>query len=289
MDGVADAELVVDRLTQASAALINGEMAELHRLLKQTTQLAPDKTNWLKAAIADASSAAQAIEALQTGPLGLMQVAPSLETTSPFVAGAAQAKPQVTVGQSNVGGIVVPERFLIQADGVGSYLVVRKDQTRIGPASSSRTPDVELQGMNKKANVRIDRLDEDYFLRSDCELSVNNQPKNEALLADGDVIALGKRCRGKFRLPSATTGTAMLEFSGTSFPRRDIRGVLLLDDAILVGPGRGTHIRIGAAAKPVVLYMRGESLCCRGKDESIPVAFGQPFLVGETSLVCTEV
>ena len=81
----------------------------------------------------------------------------------------------------------------------------------------------------------------------------------------------------------------MLEFSGTSFPRRDIRGVLLLDDAILVGPGRGNHIRIGSAAKPVVLYMRGESLCCRGKDETIPVAFGEPFVVGETSLVCTEV
>jgi hypothetical protein len=143
--------------------------------------------------------------------------------------------------------------------------------------------------MNTKAQVRIDRLEEDYFLRSDCELSVNNQPKYEALLADGDVIALGKRCRGTFRLPSATTSTAMLEFNGTSFPRRDIRGVLLLSDAILVGPGRNAHIRVGGAAKPAVLFLRGETLCCRGQDGKIPVTFGQPFLVGETSLVCTDV
>ena len=294
-DAVADAELVVGRLSQASCAMINGDLSEVHRLLKQITQLAPQKSNWLQTALADASAAAQAIDSLQTGPLGLMQVTPSMETTSPFVTGAnpltphASRTPSAKAVEAMSGGGVVPDRFLIQADGVGSYLVVRKDQTRLGPASSSRIPDVELHGMNQKANVRIDRLDEDYFLRSDRELSVNSQPKSEALLADGDVIALGKRCRGKFRLPSATTGTAMLEFSGTSFLRRDIRGVLLLDDAILVGPGRGSHIRIGAASKPVVLYMRGETLCCRGKDETIPIAFGQPFMVGETSLVCTDV
>ena len=72
--------------------------------------------------------------------------------------------------------------------------------------------------MRRESSVRIDRVEEDYFLRSQHQLNVNRQPKSEALLADGDVIELGKRCRGTFRLPSATTSTAMLEFNGASFP-----------------------------------------------------------------------
>ena len=287
-DGVSDAEFLVDRLNQAAAAVRTGDLAEATRLLKQASRLAPRKTDWLKSAIANASIAAAEIDALQTGPLGLMGITRELQTTSPIVMPSSNSQP---MNESYVDRptAVVPERFLIQADGLGSFLVVRKDQTRLGPASSSRAPDVELQGMNKKANVRIDRLDEDYFLRSDRELSVNNQPKCEALLADGDIISLGKRCRGTFRLPSSTTSTAMLEFNGTSFPRRDIRGVLLLNDAILVGPGRNAHIRVGQQDKPAVLYLRGETLCCRSRNETVPVTFGEPFVVGDTSLVCTEV
>ncbi len=282
-DGVVEAESLVARLASASRALAQGDFAEALRSLKQATQIMPGIT-WLTAATADASTAAKAIEALRTGPLGLLQAGGDLSVTSPYKVAASMRQPELENGAG-----VVPERFLIQADGVGSFLVVRKDSTVLGPVRSSRLPDVELLGMSHKAAVRIDRLDDDYFLRSERELTVNKQAKREALLADGDVIELGKRCRAIFRLPSATAGTAMLEFSGASFPRRDVRGVLLLSDAILIGPGRSTHIRVPQAEQPAVLFLRGEQLCCRGREQTVPITFGESFAVGETSFVCTEV
>ena len=282
-DGISEAESFVARLRNASQALARGDVGEVSRFLKQAAQIMPG-TAWLAAATADATAAATAIEALRTGPLGLVQTGGDLSVTSPYRA----ANPMREADLEH-GAAAVPERFLIQADGVGSFLVVRKDSTLLGPARSSRAPDVELQGMKHRSNVRIDRVDEDYFLRSEHELNVNNRPKREALLADGDVIELGKRCRGTFRLPSATTSTAFLEFNGTSFPRRDVRGVLLLSDAILVGPGRSAHIRVPQAEHPAVLYLRGETLSCRGREHTVPIHFGESFAVGETSLVCTEV
>lgn len=282
-DGIIETESFVARLRNASQALAHGDLAEVSRLLKQATQIM-SSTAWLTAATADASAAATAIEALRAGPLGLVQSGGDLSVTSPY-----QAVNPMRAADLEHGAAVVPERFLIQADGVGSFLVVRKDSTMLGPARSSRAPDVELQGMKHKSNVRIDRVDEDYFLRSEHELNVNNQPKREALLADGDVIELGKRCRGTFRLPNATTSTAVLEFNGSSFPRRDVRGVLLLSDAILVGSDRSAHIRVPQAKHPAVLYLRGETLSCRGREHTVPITFGESFAVGETSLVCTEV
>lgn len=286
-----NAAMIVDLLQQASDAIERGAFADGLRLLKQCAQLVPERAlDWIQSAMATTSNAAQSVDSLQTGPLSLMQMGLPENVASPLLLekGPVRVKAAVRTS-SNPKGSLLPERFLLQADGVGSYLVVRNDRVHFGPISSSQSSDVELQGVVKKANVRIDRLDEDYFLRGDLELTVNGHLTREALLADGDVIVLGKRCRGTFRRPTPTTGTAMFEFSATSFRRRDVRGILLLDDAILIGPGQRSHVRAGDTAKPGVLFMRGETLCYRDDGETMPIGLGSPFRIGETSIVCTKI
>lgn len=161
------------------------------------------------------------------------------------------------------GGGQVPAKFLLQIDGVGSYLVLRNRRVVIGAERGRGLADVTLLADSSLPEVAIEREDEDYFLIGDGQVRVNGQPVRRRLLADGDRINLNARCGLKFGLPSRASTTAMLTLSAARLARRDVRRVMLLDRSLILGPGPGAHIRAEGLSQPAVLYVRDGRVFCR--------------------------
>ena len=168
----------------------------------------------------------------------------------------------------------LPSAFVMQMDGIGSYLVFRDARLTIGPISSSARPTLGLMAEPDLPVISIERIDADYFVRSERVIEVNGTPVTEKLLADGDVIALSPRCRLRFRLPNAASTTAVLMLSGARLGRPDIRHVLLMGRDILAGPYTNHHIQSEHLDETITFFEQNERLLCRA---SQPVAIdGRP-------------
>lgn len=295
---------VVGQCRQAAQRIAQGRPQEAEQILRQLTAIVP-KAGWLKEAIAVAQQAAEGLEQLRTGPLGLIMASEShsRERLQPLPEDHdlddVTRKIPVPAPSEAVAGRGVPQRFLLHVDGVGSYLVVRKASVTFGPASTSNECDVSLMAEAGLSGVAIERVDEDYFLRARQAVIVNDRPVTQKLLVDGDRIALSLRCRVKFGLPNAASTSAVVQLSGTRLAGTDARRIILLDHEIVIGPGSASHIRADGLAEPVVLYVRGDQLCCRAKqpvlvndaalDGSAGLPLGSSVRIGPMSMVVTEV
>lgn len=166
----------------------------------------------------------------------------------------------------------LPPRFVLQVDGAGSFLVLTQPRVTLGPISSSHQPDVALLAEATASAATVERVEEDYFFRAAGPAAVNSRACSSKLLAGGDEVALSPRCRFTFRLPSAASTSAVLDLTGTRYPRADVRRVILLDRELVIGPGAGAHVRIDELTEKVVLHVR---------DGRLFVQTSQPLLVGQ--------
>jgi hypothetical protein len=166
----------------------------------------------------------------------------------------------------------VPSRFVLQVDGAGSFLVVTQPLVTVGPVSSPRAVDVGLMADAGTHVASIERVEEDYFLRAASAVLVNGRPCVSKLLVSGDEVALSPRCRVAFRVPNVASTSAVLDLTGTRYPRADVRRVILLDRELVIGPGPGAHVRIDELTEKVVLHVR---------DGRLFVQTAQPVLAGD--------
>lgn len=263
------------------------------------------KTKWVDEARSNAQKYAEMLRAIKAGPLGLVGLSGAGVTNS---AAASEQKEYCSDLNADVPtptpARAMPiekgsRKFMMQIDGIGSYLVVCGDRVTVGPVSSSRRPDVGLVVGPDLPVVTIERTDGDYFLHSDREILLNDERVREKLLADGDRIGLSMRCRVKFKRPNAASGTAILMPSSAKFPRADMTAVVLMDNEILIGNDSTCHICSEQMETRVALVMRNGMLCCRS-DRSIMVdgkavdarqglVMGKPIRIGRLSMVLTEV
>jgi tetratricopeptide (TPR) repeat protein len=289
---------------QAAQYVVDAEPAAALPLLRKVKAVCPS-ARWLDAAIADIKRAAEAYEELDAGPLGL-SLAQSVRNPAP--AGAAgdgqvvwrEKSEQVMRTDQQIPGEVggpgdLPTRFVLQVDGVSSFVVFREARITVGPISSSARPMLALIADPNLPAVMLERVEGDYFVRSATPIDVNGQSATEKLLADGDHIALSPRCRIKFHLPNPASATAVLTVSGARMSRPDIRQVILMDRDILVGPYLNNHIRTNQVKEPVTLFAQNGRLLCRAKesilvdgctfDPSVGLAVDKPVQIGGLSMV----
>lgn len=203
--------------------------------------------------------AAELIDELRAGPLGLLAVAPQPAHAPPSAQFARydHAAPHAPHG---AGGESLPSRFVLQVDGAGSFLIVTQAMVTVGPLSSPSAPDVGLMADAGTATATIERVEEDYFLRAAGPLVVNGRACASKLLVSGDELALSPRCRFTFRQPNVASTSAVLDLTGTRYPRADVRRVILLDRELVIGPGAGAHVRIDELTEKVVLHVKGGRL-----------------------------
>ncbi len=279
--------------------LTRGQPHQAAGILRKLKTLLPD-ARWLDDALQNTCQSADSLDSLLNGPLGLAlpedsnysSVTTAKDMDKKFDRLPLSSPSDFSVSPSPAG------RFLLQIDGVGSYLVVCKSQVTVGPISSSQPPDVGLIAEPNLRNILIERTDEDYFLHSESPISVNDKMVTEKLLADSDSIALSPRCRFKFRLPNPASTTALLALSAGHLPRADVRQILLPDREILIGPQSNCHIPTALLAEPVLLHWQNGQWFCRTKEPvlagaaAIPrqqgLPLGTPLKTGPLSMVITE-
>jgi hypothetical protein len=277
-------ELAVSHCRQAARFMSAGQPRRAAQMLRKVATILP-KAGWLDTAITQAEKAAEAMDALCTGPLGLgvcdsgpaaehgaaveQEYTPSFEKDDN---NRGSALPKATSGARTQSQL--PSKFILQVDGVGSFLVLRGQSVTVGPISSSVRPALGLLADPHLPVATIERSDEDYFVRSQKPIYVNDRPVTEKLLDNGDHIALSARCRMKFCVPNVASTTATLTLSSGRLPRPDINHIILMDRDILMGPGFNNHVSTDRLLDNVTLLVQNGYLLCRAKER--PVAAGRP-------------
>ena len=183
-------------------------------------------------------------------------------------------------------------------DGIGSFLVLRDRCVTVGPISSSARPTVGLMAAPNIPVATIERVQDDYFIRSTSPIRVNDVATTNKLLVDGDRIVLSPRATMKFHIPNPASTTAILDLSGARLGRADIRRIILMDRDILIGPAVGNHILAEPLERTVAIYAQNNRLLCKAGEnvliDDVPVgstaglAVDKQLRIGQISFVLTK-
>ncbi|MBN1972306.1 MAG: hypothetical protein JW787_01605 [Sedimentisphaerales bacterium] len=304
---ISELGLVLNYCQKASENLAAGNLRQAASFLKKVKVICPN-ANWLISVTEQALKAADMMDELAASPLGLDCIVGILPTqtragsprhgkvshdepTSPGIPNRFSGNTQKDVSLSS--------RFVMQIDGIGSFLVLRENKVTIGPVSSSAQPMVGLMADPNLPVASIERVEDDYFIRSSSPIHVNNIAVTDKLLADGDHIALSPRCSMKFHIPNPASATAVLLLSGSRLGRADIREVILMDRDILIGQSRGHHITAESLDETITMYAQNGRLLCKAREktlvndspinssEGIPV--DKQVRIGQISFVITKI
>lgn len=201
----------------------------------------------------------------------------------------------VEMGRGDKGEHGMAGRFLLQVDGGGRCLVCRGGRVTMG---AGKRFDVGLVGggssVGDVGGVVIERVEDDWFLRSPGVgqlageqtvgvVKVNGRVVGDCLLGDGDRIDVVGCGEMKFGLPVASSPTAVLRLTGAKLlGRRDVRRVVLMAGAVVIGAGGANHVKTDLVEGKVVVREDGERLRCGlmgGRDGG---GEGQVLVEGET-------
>ena len=298
--------LTLSRCLQAAGYVAAGKPRAAVPLLRKVKSTYPT-AQWLADATDQARQAAELLDELAASPLGLdtgEDAAVESDGLKEAEAGAASLSEGPVPAMPRMPGAdaqpdsSLPSKFLLQMDGVGSFIVLRDGRVTVGPISSSERPMIGLMADPGLPVAAIERSEDDYFIRSSSPISVNGTGTTGKLLADGDRIALSPRCVMKFNLPNPASTTATLSLTSGRLGRGDVRRIILMDRDILVGPSAGDHIVAESLDETMALFVQNGRLLCKAKDRILvddkPVGSraGLPvdkqIRIGQVSLVLTE-
>jgi len=299
--------LVLNYCQKASAHLAAGNPRQAAAILKKVKVICPN-ANWINSVIEQSLKAADTLDELAASPLGLEMDDITLENN--FTDNKRSVKRTISHDDPTSPGVPnrlsgntqkdfsLSSRFVMQVDGVGSFLVLRENKVTIGPVSSSMQPVIGLMADPNLPVATIERIEDDYFIRSSKPIKVNDTNVTDKLLVDGDRIAFSSRCTMKFHIPNPASTTAVLQLTGTRLGRADIREVILMGRDILIGQTSGNHITTSSLEQTITMYAQNGKLLCKSKDrvlvndtpisssEGIPV--DKQVRIGQISFVITK-
>jgi hypothetical protein len=153
------------------------------------------------------------------------------------------------------------QAWLLQVDGAGSTLLVTSPRVVFG----SRKVDIPLRGFAAGAPVTIERSGGDYLIDTEEPIGAGSRQARRKLLGADESLNFGRRCRVRFRVPNPASTSAVLELNGPQLSRQDVRRIVLLDDALIAGPAKTSHVVATAVDTPcVVFHQDGEFFIRRG-------------------------
>ena len=264
---ISELGLALSQCHKAAEFVAAGLHREAVSLLRKVKVICPS-AKWLSAVTEQNRKAAELLDELAASPLGLdigADTGDEKETGSRKNTNLSAEDNAIRQGnKTGMGtGSSLLSKFVMQMDGVGSFLVLRDSRVTVGPVSSSARPTIGLMADPNIPVATIERADDDYFIRSSRPIHVNNVATTNKLLVDGDRIALSSRCRMKFHLPNPASTTAILVLSGARLGRADIRNVILMDRDILIGSSGGNHILAESLDETVALFAQNDRLLCK--------------------------
>jgi len=294
--------LALSQCRQAAEHIAAGRPRAAVPLLRKVKSLWP-AARWLNTVTDQTRQAAETLDELAASPLGLditedaAMDADSMQNTEDRPGRSPRTIPDAIKSDVPIGASL-PSKFLLQMDGIGSFIVLRDGRVTVGPVSSSARPMIGLMADPNLPVASIERKEDDYFIRSSSPLFVNDAATSDKLLADGDRIALSPRCRMKFNIPNPASTTATLSLSSARLGRADVRRIILMDRDILVGPSTGDHIMAESLDETIALFVQNGRLLCKTKERILvddkPISSGaglpvdKQVRIGRISLVLTE-
>ena len=185
----------------------------------------------------------------------------------------------------------LPNRLLLLVDGGGSFLLLRGDQVSVGRAASSQPADISIFSDLAERHANLARVDEDYFLFSTKDVDVAGRKTKHQLLRDGLRIAMGRKAKLTFRLPSRKSLTAVLDLSDTTKMPNDVRRIVLFHRHATIGQGGHAHMPCRNVSAQLVLFERSGSLWIRSigngmaDSEAVRMTLGEPIEVAGVGMV----
>jgi hypothetical protein len=303
---ISELGLALTQCRQAADYVAVGRPRAAVPLLRKVKAICPS-AKWLSTVTDQTSKTAELLDELSASPLGFA-IAESAEANGQFdevdqraAKSSMDIKSRAIPGNMKTAGqpdSSVPSKFVLQIDGVGSFLVVRDGRLTVGPVSSSARPTVGLMADPNLPVLTVERTDDDYFVGSSSLFSVNDEGTTNKLLVDGDRIALSPRCQMKFHIPNPASTTAVLSLSSGKLGRADIRRIILMDRDILIGSTSGNHILAEFLDETITLCIQNGRLICKTGEKILvdnkpmSLSTGLPMKkqirIGQLSMVLTE-
>ena len=233
----------------------------------QIIQQVSTKAAWVKPALAAIKQCQTGIEILHASPLGLLPSHSAESLQTPLFVTAPQRLPteQPVQAPMNFPSDLSCSQSLLQIDQLGGILLLRGNSISIGTPRIASDSTVILQTDGLTSKMQISRDGEDYFISSNDGIFVNDYLSKRHILDHGDIITVGARGRLKFLRPVAASNSAVLIVQGAKLKRRDIRGIALIDEAVIFGDSN-CHFAVPNLPRRVIVR---------------PDGLGQDFLIHE--------
>lgn len=159
-------------------------------------------------------------------------------------------------------------RYILWIDQVGAYQLCLGERATLGGPAAEAQSDIPLMANLSRRHATFVRSGEGFVLEAHAPVTVCGRAVYErADLADGNEIALGASVRLRFRVPSAMSGTARLEFMSDHRPVHGVDGVILMQDVCLLGAAGENHVCCPGWTEAVVIFRRNGALWCRSRGE----------------------
>ena len=183
-------------------------------------------------------------------------------------------------------------RFKLWVDGVGGYLVcLGATVTFGGPGGSA---DVSLMAGLPRKQATFVRSGESYLLDAHGPTRVSGRSvEGLTHLANNYSVEFGDQLTLRFRQPTVVSATAVLEPTDGAFllapesgrmTTQSLDGVVLMDGALLLGPGWDKHIVCDDWEETLLLFRRGGELLCKSPAplhvDGRPIRADEPIPVG---------
>lgn len=287
---------------QAAEYIAAGQPREAVPLLCKVKLVCPS-AKWLTTLTDQTRQAADLLDELATSPIGLdITDDEDLRTEgqrTDGISNISNGQPRaIGYESSDVCEGSLPSKFVLQMDGIGSFIVLRDKRITVGPVSSSAQPTVGLMADPNLPVATIERADDDYFIRSASPVRVNDATTTNKLLVNGDRIGLSPRCSMRFTIPNPASTTAILTLSTARLGRADVRQIILMDRDILIGSNAGSHIHAESLEETIALFVKNGRLLCKAKQNILvdekPVSatsglpIEKPIRIGRISMVLSE-
>ena len=156
--------------------------------------------------------------------------------------------------------------FMLWIDGVGGFLVCTNPLVTIGRAKPGARIDIPVQADLRREHLQIKRLETQYLV-SQPSVETTEGEIDWQLLADDQQVDLGHGVEIRFKQTHPLGRSARIEFTSRHRTEPWSDAVLLLGDAILMGPDRSNHVYCSRWKDQLVIYRRGNQILLRSQGD----------------------
>tara|TARA_R110002049_G_scaffold4601_5_gene32326 strand:+ start:459162 stop:459692 length:531 start_codon:yes stop_codon:yes gene_type:complete len=147
-------------------------------------------------------------------------------------------------------------RWRLWVDGCGGFLLLGGDAWSVGAVSHCDSADIGVRADWPRLAGQIRRQDDDY-------LWIESASSNPVLISDGQTLPIPGSAAMTLTKPSPLCRSARLNLSPPHRFADHMDGVVLVADALLIGPDSDCHIRTGGVEDRIVLTRRNTDWLAR--------------------------